>query len=303
MLSERPLVSDAVVRVRDLGKEIHNSVFGRILRRTIRRAGWGARRMLGALPEDGDETAYRLGLIREDQSQKERTYSFSWGRMSYLNLGDLRAQYRDIFLKGQYEFTPDNDSPTIVDCGGNIGMSVVWFHLRYPQARITVFEPDPTSATILRRNVARFPFRRTDVLEAAAWVSTGEINFEATGGVDARVASGGGISSVKSVRLAEALPGEVDLLKLDIEGAEFEVVIDLCNTGAIARIKNIVAECHVTQDKVADFLEMCQVLRKNDMRICLSEAKTRTSLHGAEVSAPFAGLRGGQFLVELYAWR
>src|ERR1035437_506222 len=158
MLSERPPVSDAVVRVRDLGKEIRNSVFGRILRRTIRRAGWGARRMLGALPQDGDETAYRLGLIREDQSQKERTYSFSWGRMSYLDLGHLRAQYRDIFLKGQYEFTPDNDSPIIVDCGGNIGMSVAWFHLRYPQARITVFEPDPTSATILRRNVARLPF-------------------------------------------------------------------------------------------------------------------------------------------------
>ena len=53
-----------------------------------------------------------------------------------------------------------------------------------------------------------------------------------------------GYISVQAVHFAEAIPESVNLLRIDIEGAEFSVFECLIQTGAINRVKNIVAELH-----------------------------------------------------------
>jgi hypothetical protein len=62
------------------------------------------------------------------------TISFC-GRASFLYL------FEEIFAKASYLFHSDTDRP--LDCGSNIGMSVLFFKKLYPAARITAFEPDP----------------------------------------------------------------------------------------------------------------------------------------------------------------
>src|SRR5688572_8635835 len=54
------------------------------------------------------------------------------------------ASYSEIFKRGIYRFETPSESPQIIDCGANIGLSVIYFKRLFPAARITAFEADPT---------------------------------------------------------------------------------------------------------------------------------------------------------------
>src|SRR5260370_8588205 len=45
----------------------------------------------------------------------------------------------------------------IVDVGGNVGGTCLYFHNRFPGAKIFAFEPDPDTFSLLQRNVAAYP--------------------------------------------------------------------------------------------------------------------------------------------------
>ena len=65
-----------------------------------------------------------------------------------INPGPTPADlYEDIFINRVYEFEASRPDPRIIDCGSNIGMSVLYFKHVYPEARIVGFEPDPTIMT------------------------------------------------------------------------------------------------------------------------------------------------------------
>ena len=48
-------------------------------------------------------------------------------------------------------FTPSGDQPLFVDCGANIGVSVLEWKTRWPQSRVICFEPDPFAFAILQK--------------------------------------------------------------------------------------------------------------------------------------------------------
>ena len=50
-------------------------------------------------------------------------------------------------------FTPIGERPLIIDCGANIGVSVLEWKTRWPHAEIICFEPDPFASKILQMNV------------------------------------------------------------------------------------------------------------------------------------------------------
>ena len=121
-------------------------------------------------------------------------------------------------------------------------MATLYFKKIYPQARITAFEPDPTIAGYLRENLRQGNADNVQVIEAAVWKNTGAMTFlpdGADGG--ALVGSGEGIR-VNTVDLRNWMNETVDLLKMDIEGAEMEV-LEHCST-QLANVQNIAVEYH-----------------------------------------------------------
>ena len=48
----------------------------------------------------------------------------------------LFGLFNEIFLHHEYHFTAANETPHIIDCGSNIGMSVIYFKMLYPEAEI-----------------------------------------------------------------------------------------------------------------------------------------------------------------------
>ena len=136
-------------------------------------------------------------------------------------------QYVDIFKNQSYLFRADTPSPVIYDCGANVGVSVAYFKTLYPGARVVAFEPDREVYDYLSRNLSRNNLLENVALHnAAVWTHSRGVTFASDGADGGHVEECLGERVVPSVDLKEMLLGEkrVDLLKMDIEGAETVVM-------------------------------------------------------------------------------
>jgi FkbM family methyltransferase len=140
-------------------------------------------------------------------------------------------------------FTP----ATIVDCGANGGFTGVYFRERWPRAKLVVIEPDPGNVEILRRNLGD----EKDVLlfEAAVWSGDSQLAFD-----DSRLGNSGHILTSGSLMVRartldsivqEAGLKSIDVLKMDIEGAEQAVFLE-GPVDFLAITKAILIEFHGT---------------------------------------------------------
>lgn len=137
--------------------------------------------------------------------------------------------YREIIAEHAYLFRCDRKDPRIIDCGSNIGLSVIYLKHLYPDANVIAFEPDPQICDVLRRNIKVFDFSRVDIKNSAVWTREETLQFRADGSVGGRLCPTDpeqGTTEVVAERLYNYLNQHVDFLKVDIEGAELEVLDD-----------------------------------------------------------------------------
>jgi FkbM family methyltransferase len=152
--------------------------------------------------------------------------------LEYPDAQSLLPQWNDVFVRGTLRFTPASPAPRVLDCGANIGLTALWLQRRFPAARITAFEADPALAGMLQRNLAVNGASTVETIGAAVWSSAGTLRFRAegadSGAVDAVAAdTPGPVLEVPAVRLRDWIAREpIDLLKLDVEGAELEILQD-----------------------------------------------------------------------------
>lgn len=165
--------------------------------------------------------------------------------LRYADAPSAYYQLAEIFVGKIYDFEHRSKTPPprILDVGGNIGLASLWFRERHPQGDITTFEPDPGLAEIIRSNLQTFGDEQTQVVEAAAWTHSGEIGFSSTGD-DSGSVQFTSATRVPCIDLAEHFERPVDFLKLDIEGAEFEVINHLRETGALSQVRHAFIELH-----------------------------------------------------------
>lgn len=67
--------------------------------------------------------------------------------------------------------------PVIVDCGANIGFSVLYFKRLHPRARIVAFEANPRAFRLLKHNVSNNSLEQVEPLPVALSDQDGEIPF------------------------------------------------------------------------------------------------------------------------------
>jgi FkbM family methyltransferase len=164
-------------------------------------------------------------------------------RFDYVDAMSTWPQWDDIFIHQSLSFDTDAAVPRILDCGANIGLASIYFKSRYPHAKLTAFEADPRLASMCRGNLAaNNGTEQVEIKEAAVWTADGTVEFVCEGTDSGAIASldepiQGPLAQVPSVRLRDWLDRPVDLLKLDVEGAELPVLEDcrdrLCNVRAM----------------------------------------------------------------------
>ena len=196
------------------------------------------------------EHAMLQELERRAQRESRRTageISIAPYHLEYADAMSAWPQWDDIFVRQVLAFDTNERMPRIIDCGANIGLASLYYTRRYPHARLTAIEADPTLAAMCARNLARNGCTHVDVRAAAAWTANGDTEFVCEGadsGVIASLGSSvtGTARRVPTVRLRDYLEDTVDLLKIDIEGAELPVLEDCA--GLLAHVRALAIEVH-----------------------------------------------------------
>lgn len=175
------------------------------------------------------------------------------------------AQLEEIFIDEVYKFETEKEVPIVYDCGSNVGTSIFYFKHLYPRARVVGFEADPNIFRYLENNVGKLC--NVEISNAAIWTENGKINFGCQG------ADGGSLVNsfdsnvqVDSVRLRDYLEKEdrVDFLKIDIEGAETDVLKDCEN--CLGKVENIFIEYHSISSEKQTLDVLLKILSDNGYR-------------------------------------
>ena len=158
------------------------------------------------------------------------------------------AVLNEVLVQDIYAFGLPADAPAVIlDLGAHIGTSVLRFRAEYPAARIVAVEPDPSTFERLRHNVGGLP--GVELRAEAVAAHDGTVAFHPAAQSWASRLDGDGHGVPVRARTLTSLLTTIppaDLLKLDIEGAERDVLDDRTLEGVGA----IVGEYHDTAGRI-----------------------------------------------------
>ena len=161
-------------------------------------------------------------------------------------------QIVEVFISGDYENSEISfpEVRTVLDVGANIGVATIWFSERCPLARIFAVEPSSEASARLLRNINRNGLgNRVSVLTVALGEGGRPLYLvfgEHSGVSHTDTEPHDGSQMVWSADLKtilEIVGGHVDVMKLDCEGAEYDIILGADNH-TLSQIDNIVGEYH-----------------------------------------------------------
>jgi FkbM family methyltransferase len=160
---------------------------------------------------------------------------------------------RSIFLDGEYDWSFLKAPGVIIDAGANIGFTSVVYANRYPEASVIAIEPEASNFQLLKENAASYP--NIELVHGALWKENTKLRI-----LDPGLGSwafrtqetAAGKQAPPDRALVEAFTLDkilsdhkiefVDILKVDIEGAEKEVFEN--SAAWIDRVGIIIIELH-----------------------------------------------------------
>lgn len=215
-----------------------------IIRGFLRQPAWHARELLRS-------KSYRA--LHRFHSRLRKIPRFLHARVLYdgfeIGLCDgpsFLSAWDEIFVNRIYDIGVVVASPPVlVDVGANIGLAALYWKRRYGEFSYLGFEPDPVVAQCCRTNLENWRIKG-QLLEVAVSDVEGCMTFQSDGADGGHLVptnqQGENVHIVKAVRLAPLLPSRVDLLKIDVEGAEAKVLSDL--EPALGAVRNVFVEWH-----------------------------------------------------------
>jgi FkbM family methyltransferase len=176
-------------------------------------------------------------------------------KIRYDNFADNQT-FNEVILKGAYRHLMNNPQEVtrIIDLGSNIGLSAVSFLSEFPNAELVLVEPEQDNLKVLKENIAPYikEGRKISLFEAPVFSKVLDLTLydSKTGSHGFRVSSNdsvqNSIGKIESVTLNGILENNgwdrVDLIKIDIEGSEFELLQE--NTEWLGKTNCLVIETH-----------------------------------------------------------
>lgn len=186
------------------------------------------------------------------------------------------ATYKELFQTHIYKFEPSGTARTIVDCGANLGLSVLYFSMNYPDHKIIAFEPDEQIFKVLKENVETFHLKNVSIYQKAIWNKSEVLRFFAEGGMGGRVETSYTNQKpveIEAVPLRDYLNEDVDFLKIDIEGAE-DVVLNDCKD-VLHKVKNIFFEYHNRTNEPQTLHHLLEIVSEQGFTYYIKESDVR----------------------------
>jgi FkbM family methyltransferase len=184
---------------------------------------------------------------------KNLVFSYRGQRLKFAMTDMYIGAFKGIFNDKEYDCAArfEQAPRRILDLGGNIGFGAVFFSRIFPEAKLAVVEPDPRNLPLLRKNLGLNGVSAT-VIEGAIGSAAGTLKLRY--GVNPTCSSLAGtglhelsdtvevaVTTVPEV-MARAGWDQIDLVKIDIEGAEEELLAS--DNQWLAKVGAIIMEIH-----------------------------------------------------------
>lgn len=139
------------------------------------------------------------------------------------------STYKQVFEDYSYKFSFNYEPQVIIDAGANIGLASIYFANIYPNAKIISLEPEKNNFEMLKKNVVNY--KNIIPINAALWSKNEEIYIiDNNKGNDSFQVSKDNVQDPQKIdaftvdKIMEMFDlQKIDILKIDIEGAEKEV--------------------------------------------------------------------------------
>lgn len=237
------------------------------------RTALGSRQVLGSL---GRGTVFSLAAKRAPNQL--------WtGRFNGLNIV-MRWQdwpvVEEVLVTHEYKILTEclkgKEAPLVLDFGANIGMFSLYTLMHFPKAQVEAYEASAKTYAVLQENHKANPAYNWVIHHAAVWSEDGSLSFDTTDfAMGGRVVANGGKETVPArsfSALMQALsPRPIDLMKVDIEGAEEAVLAG--REAELAQVETLIVELHPGR---CDTLRVEATLRAVYPHIYLIPGRTST---------------------------
>jgi FkbM family methyltransferase len=157
---------------------------------------------------------------------------------------------KDVLITREYSFNFRKDPQVIIDAGANIGATSVYFAEKFPQATIIAIEPDHENFQLLQKNITSY--QNIYPIEGALWYVDSKLSLSNPLNAECAYRVGENESSSSNTAIdaysIESICQQfnldhIDLLKLDIEGAEKELFSNSPEKW-LPRVNCIIIELH-----------------------------------------------------------
>jgi FkbM family methyltransferase len=184
-------------------------------------------------------------------SKLQRVLLANHSRHLVFRLGTSDVEvFENVFFDREYDLSYFKLHPLVIfDVGANIGFTSVFFANRYPMADIFAVEPEKGNFDILSINVSNYP--KIKPINNALWFKPGEVQlvdqnadkwaFQFTDQITNHSNSANAITMDQLLVMANV--NSIDILKIDIEGAEFELFTHNCDSWLV-KVKVMIIELH-----------------------------------------------------------
>jgi FkbM family methyltransferase len=222
----------------------------------------------------------------------------------FIDSASFAGQYEEIFNKKIYNFQTENQQPYIIDCGSNVGVSILFFKKTYPKANIIAFEPDKKIFLVLKQNIEKSNCKEITLINKGLWNKEGETFFYEEGADGGSIVNGNTdhqaekkYLKVETTSLRPYLTKEVDFLKIDIEGAESTVLED-CDE-LLINVHRIFIEFHSRINNEQRLDSILSILTKNGFRYYMQS----DIIFNTEPFIQRASINFYDNLINIYAYR
>jgi len=214
-----------------------------------------------------------IRILKNEPDQKLKQRRLPHFILNYIRPYEVVKTYTEIFVEEIYRFETSHKKPVIFDCGANIGLSTIYFKTLYPNAIVQAFEPDTTLFEVLRKNIECNGLKDVELHQAAIWTQNTQLSFANKGSEGSHIdTSGKSAQQVQAIQLSSILANldSIDLLKMDIEGAEYEVIKDCAMQ--LPKIKHLFLEYHGKVSETHKLNELLQIVENAGFKVYIKMA-------------------------------
>lgn len=213
-------------------------------------------------------------VLKHQDDRSEKDITINKLTIFYKRPYELLYTYNALFIEELYRFPATDRAPVVLDCGANIGLSILYYKTLYPSAIIHAYEADKNNFLLLQKNIEVNQLKNVQAHFAAVWTHTGIVSFHAEGSEASHVLENENhkTNPVPSLSLTDILQQHehIDFLKIDIEGAEWQVLTQ--SGDSLQKAANVFIEYHGNVDETQKLADLIQLMTSKGYKVYVNHA-------------------------------